>query len=132
VSHAIIVHRGRWPNKARGVDVARADVDLSHRDLRVPAHLDDAFWQAADDGSATTIWPRAGCRRRASAWSDTSCARAPRVTPAGDATIFRWFLLEHAHATARISSGWSSRRFGRGDLRSDGIGFELRLAKPRA
>jgi AraC-like DNA-binding protein len=33
---------------ARGVDVSRPDVDLSHRDLRVPAHLDDAIWQAAD------------------------------------------------------------------------------------
>jgi AraC-like DNA-binding protein len=34
---------------ARGVDVARPDADLSHHDLRVPAHLDDAIWQAADD-----------------------------------------------------------------------------------
>ncbi|HEU4728528.1 MAG TPA: AraC family transcriptional regulator ligand-binding domain-containing protein [Kofleriaceae bacterium] len=34
---------------ARGIDVTRPDVDLSHRDLRVPAHLDDAIWQAADD-----------------------------------------------------------------------------------
>jgi AraC-like DNA-binding protein len=34
---------------ARGVDVTRPDVDLSHHDLRVPAHLDDAIWQAADD-----------------------------------------------------------------------------------
>ncbi|HET7502364.1 MAG TPA: AraC family transcriptional regulator ligand-binding domain-containing protein [Kofleriaceae bacterium] len=33
---------------ARGIDVTRPDVDLSHRDLRVPAHLDDAIWQAAD------------------------------------------------------------------------------------
>jgi AraC-like DNA-binding protein len=33
---------------ARGVDVRRPDVDLSHRDLRVPSHLDDAIWQAAD------------------------------------------------------------------------------------
>jgi AraC-like DNA-binding protein len=34
---------------AHGVDVARPDVDLSRHDLRVPAHLDDAIWQAADD-----------------------------------------------------------------------------------
>ena len=33
---------------AHGVDVRRPDVDLSHRDLRVPVHLDDAIWQAAD------------------------------------------------------------------------------------
>jgi AraC-like DNA-binding protein len=33
---------------AHGVDVSRPDVDLSHRDLRVPAHLDEAIWQAAD------------------------------------------------------------------------------------
>ncbi|MBC7978870.1 MAG: AraC family transcriptional regulator, partial [Myxococcales bacterium] len=33
---------------ARGIDVTRPDVDLSHRDLRVPEHLDDAIWQAAD------------------------------------------------------------------------------------
>lgn len=34
---------------AHGVDVTRPDVDLSHHDLRVPVHLDDAIWQAADD-----------------------------------------------------------------------------------
>jgi AraC-like DNA-binding protein len=33
---------------ARGVDVSRPDVDLSQRDLRVPVHLDEAIWQAAD------------------------------------------------------------------------------------
>src|SRR5262245_64810041 len=33
---------------AHGVDVGRPDVDLSHRDLRVPMHLDEAIWQAAD------------------------------------------------------------------------------------
>ena len=33
---------------AHGVDVSRPDVDLSQRDLRVPAHLDEAIWQAAD------------------------------------------------------------------------------------
>jgi AraC-like DNA-binding protein len=33
---------------ARGVDVSRPDVDLSQRDRRVPVHLDDAIWQAAD------------------------------------------------------------------------------------
>jgi AraC-like DNA-binding protein len=33
---------------AHGVDVSRPDVDLSHRDLRVPAHLDEAIWEAAD------------------------------------------------------------------------------------
>jgi AraC-like DNA-binding protein len=33
---------------AHGVDVSRPDVDLSHRDRRVPAHLDEAIWQAAD------------------------------------------------------------------------------------
>jgi AraC-like DNA-binding protein len=33
---------------SHGIDVRRPDVDLSHRDLRVPAHLDDAIWQAAD------------------------------------------------------------------------------------
>ena len=31
-----------------GIDVSRPDVDLSHRDLRVPVHLDEAIWQAAD------------------------------------------------------------------------------------
>jgi AraC-like DNA-binding protein len=35
-----------------GVDVTRPDVDLSHRDLRVPAHLDDAIWRAADEALA--------------------------------------------------------------------------------
>jgi AraC-like DNA-binding protein len=34
--------------QARGVDVSRPDVDLSDRDLRVPEHLDDAIWRAAD------------------------------------------------------------------------------------
>jgi AraC-like DNA-binding protein len=33
---------------ARGIDVSRPDVDLSHHDLRVPAHLDEAIWAAAD------------------------------------------------------------------------------------
>ncbi|TMQ08315.1 MAG: helix-turn-helix domain-containing protein, partial [Deltaproteobacteria bacterium] len=33
---------------AHGVDVSRADVDLSHRDHRIPAHLDEAIWEAAD------------------------------------------------------------------------------------
>jgi AraC-like DNA-binding protein len=33
---------------AHGVDVSRPDVDLSHRDLRVPVHLDEAIWQAAE------------------------------------------------------------------------------------
>src|SRR5215468_9712416 len=33
---------------AHGVDVSRPDVDLSQRDLRIPAHLDEAIWQAAD------------------------------------------------------------------------------------
>src|ERR1700704_799268 len=32
----------------RGVDVSRPDVDLSQRDRRVPAHLDEEIWQAAD------------------------------------------------------------------------------------
>jgi len=31
-----------------GIDVSRPDVDLSHRDLRVPLHLDQAIWQAAE------------------------------------------------------------------------------------
>lgn len=33
---------------AHDVDVSRPDVDLSHRDLRVPVHLDEAIWRAAD------------------------------------------------------------------------------------
>lgn len=33
---------------SHGIDVSRPDVDLSHRDLRVPAHLDEAIWQAAE------------------------------------------------------------------------------------
>ena|ERR1044071_4587844 len=33
---------------AHGVDVSRPDVDLSQRDLRVPAHLAEAIWQTAD------------------------------------------------------------------------------------
>jgi hypothetical protein len=33
---------------AHGIDVSRPDVDLSQRDLRIPAHLDEAIWPAAD------------------------------------------------------------------------------------
>lgn len=43
---------------------------------------------------------------------------------------FRWFLLKKAYSHAAIEQLVQRSRFGRGDLRRDGIGFDLRLEKP--
>jgi ubiquinone/menaquinone biosynthesis C-methylase UbiE len=45
---------------------------------------------------------------------------------------FRWFLLKKAYSQSAIEQLVATSRFGRGDLRRDGIGFDLRLEKPRA
>ncbi len=42
---------------------------------------------------------------------------------------FRWFLLRKAYTETAIQRLVEHSRFGRGELRRDGIGFELRLAK---
>ena len=42
---------------------------------------------------------------------------------------FRWFLLKKAYAQPEIEQLVATSRFGRGDLRRDGIGFDLRLEK---
>src|SRR5439155_1690582 len=45
---------------------------------------------------------------------------------------FRWFLLKKAYSQAAIQQLVAHSRFGRGDLRRDGIAFDLRLEKPVA
>jgi ubiquinone/menaquinone biosynthesis C-methylase UbiE len=45
---------------------------------------------------------------------------------------FRWFLLKNAYSQSAIEQLVAHSRFGRGDVRRDGIGFDLRLEKPRA
>lgn len=44
---------------------------------------------------------------------------------------FRWFLLGKAYTRAGIERLVEQSRFGRGELRPDGIAFELRLVKPQ-
>lgn len=44
---------------------------------------------------------------------------------------FRSFLLRNAYSEDALLRLLERSRFGRGELRRDGIGFELRLAKPR-
>jgi ubiquinone/menaquinone biosynthesis C-methylase UbiE len=46
--------------------------------------------------------------------------------------IFRTTLLKNAYTRDAIERLVAQSRFGRGDLRNDGIGFELRLEKPAA
>ena len=43
---------------------------------------------------------------------------------------FRWFLLKRAYTAAEIEDLVARSRFGRGELRRDGIGFDLRLSRP--
>jgi len=42
---------------------------------------------------------------------------------------FRWFLLKKAYAQPAIERLVALSRFGRGEVRRDGVAFELRLAK---
>jgi ubiquinone/menaquinone biosynthesis C-methylase UbiE len=44
---------------------------------------------------------------------------------------FRWFLLKRAYTAAQIDELVARSRFGRGELLHEGIGFDLRLTKPR-
>lgn len=44
---------------------------------------------------------------------------------------FRWFLLKKAYTAAEIEDLVARSRFGRGELVREGIGFDLRLRKPR-
>ena len=44
---------------------------------------------------------------------------------------FRWFLLRTAYTTSAIEQLAARSRFGRGEIRRDGIGFDLRLTRPR-
>jgi hypothetical protein len=43
---------------------------------------------------------------------------------------FRSFLLKNAYSEEALLRLVAQSRFGRGEVQRDGIGFELRLAKP--
>ena len=43
---------------------------------------------------------------------------------------FRWFLLKKAYSQTALEQLLQQSRFGRGDVRRDGIAFDLRLEKP--
>jgi ubiquinone/menaquinone biosynthesis C-methylase UbiE len=45
---------------------------------------------------------------------------------------FRWFLLKNAYTVSDIQQLVAESRFGSGELRKDGVAFDLRLAKPTA
>jgi ubiquinone/menaquinone biosynthesis C-methylase UbiE len=45
---------------------------------------------------------------------------------------FRSFLLKNAYTEAALLDLVARSRFGRGEVRRDGIGFELRLTRPRS
>jgi ubiquinone/menaquinone biosynthesis C-methylase UbiE len=74
-------------------------------DLRREASRDDirAEVDAMELGWLNTLWTRA---------------------------TFRWFLLKNAYAQDALEELVQRSRFGRGDVRRDGIGFDLRLEKP--
>jgi ubiquinone/menaquinone biosynthesis C-methylase UbiE len=44
---------------------------------------------------------------------------------------FRWFLLRNAYTTSALEQLVARSRFGRGEIVREGIGFDLRLARPR-
>jgi len=45
---------------------------------------------------------------------------------------FRWFLLKNAYSAEAIRQLAAQSRFRGGELRNDGVGFDLRLVKPSA
>ena len=91
--------------------------------------LDEAHRVLVPGGQALIIDLRKECSRD-EIDAEVDSMQLSRLSALATRATFRWFLLKNAYTEAGIRQLAAQSRFGRGELRRDGVGFELRLRKP--
>jgi ubiquinone/menaquinone biosynthesis C-methylase UbiE len=117
-----------WPGQSFDAVVCRS----AFKNFTDPlGALDEMHRVLAPGGTAWVYDPRKEASREEIA-AEVGGMNLSRVNASLTRWIFRTTLLKNAYTREAIERLVERSRFGRGQLRDDGIGFELRLVKPAA
>jgi ubiquinone/menaquinone biosynthesis C-methylase UbiE len=90
--------------------------------------IDEAHRVLAPGGQALIIDLRKECSRD-EIDAEIDSMHLSRLSALWTRATFRWFLLKNAYTEEGMRQLCARSRFGHGELRRDGVGFELRLVK---
>jgi ubiquinone/menaquinone biosynthesis C-methylase UbiE len=93
--------------------------------------LDEIHRVLVPGGAASIIDLRKECSPAEIA-AEVDSMHLGRLSTLWTRAAFRWFLLKNAYTAAAIQELAARSRFGGGELRNDGVGFDLGLVKPPA
>ena len=93
--------------------------------------LDETYRVLVPGGAASILDLRKECSPAEIA-AEVDSMHLGRLSTLWTRAAFRWFLLKTAYTAAAIQELAARSRFGGGELRNDGVGFDLGLVKPPA
>jgi ubiquinone/menaquinone biosynthesis C-methylase UbiE len=116
-----------YPSESFDFIVCRA----AFKNFMYPLGALDEIWRVLVPGGRASIFDLRKEASRDEIDAEVEEMRLSRVNAFLTRFIFRTTLLKNAYAEDALRNLVEQSRFGEGEIRKDGIGFELRLAKPR-